>query len=137
MSDNAFLSTLPAWGATPPVRGALRWQQISIHAPRVGSDQGRAEPLLRLRYFYPRSPRGERRRHTRGGSNSVCISIHAPRVGSDTLSLSIAFFAFSFLSTLPAWGATGVYPRRRQADFGISIHAPRVGSDRSNCLGRY
>ena len=32
-----FQSTLPVWGATG-VRAALAVQEISIHAPRVGSD---------------------------------------------------------------------------------------------------
>ena len=79
-----FLSTLPARGATAislpfqtleshfyprsprgerPVRFLLLFARhnISIHAPREGSDQG-AQPAPRSRrYFYPRSPRGERR----------------------------------------------------------------------------
>ena len=56
----AFQSTLPVWGAT------LRWDPpllipgISIHAPRVGSDD---ERIAREPWH--------------------CISIHAPRVGSD------------------------------------------------------
>ena len=33
-----FQSTLPVWGATDPLRGFRRRHQISIHAPRVGSD---------------------------------------------------------------------------------------------------
>ena len=55
-----FQSTLPVWGATPApgeVAGALG---ISIHAPRVGSDQIQFPP-----------------------AGSAGISIHAPRVGSD------------------------------------------------------
>ena len=101
---------------------------ISIHAPRMGSDLDRttakASRLLfqstlpgwgatveirtiftQIRYFNPRSPDGERRH---GWS---------------------ALYSFSvFQSTLPGWGATRhhefshVYGR-------ISIHAPRMGSD--------
>ena len=64
VNDEVFLSTLPAWGATPrsPVPYLRPWN-ISIHAPRVGSDL--PQPFVVL--FFHR------------------ISIHAPRVGSDGL----------------------------------------------------
>ena len=78
-----FLSTLPAWGATPMLSNLLSMQldfyprsprgerrfllsnrrhphHISIHAPRVGSDLGSEVVGLRMSNFYPRSPRGER-----------------------------------------------------------------------------
>ena len=56
----AFLSTLPARGATTKTtaRKAATW--ISIHAPREGSDRRPLLPLRHLLNFYPRSPRGER-----------------------------------------------------------------------------
>ena len=80
-----FLSTLPARGATvPPLhpetpaddfyprsprgeRPTLRWLsalplEISIHAPREGSDRRSTRKRVKsARNFYPRSPRGERR----------------------------------------------------------------------------
>ena len=56
-----FLSTLPAWGATWYYLVVNNHSLISIHAPRVGSDN---LPFSALR------------------PNEV-ISIHAPRVGSD------------------------------------------------------
>ena len=150
---NIFLSTLPAWGATclaaaatqlqsdfypRSPRGerlmrqewACRRKEISIHAPRVGSD---FTPFLyspSSHHFYPRSPRGERQ-----------------------LSVSPIKSLPTFLSTLPAWGATmrrattpppsvNFYPRsprgerltclaERLQPKTISIHAPRVGSDHS------
>ena len=104
---------------------------ISIHAPRVGSDQRVFEHLL-------------------GG---VAISIHAPRVGSDIMPSAAIHWPRIFLSTLPAWGATACastttlrpvdfYPRSPRGErlssssgfprqSSISIHAPRVGSDRA------
>ena len=58
----AFLSTLPARGATHPGLGIVEAnEQISIHAPREGSDKGRALRAAR----------------------KLQISIHAPREGSD------------------------------------------------------
>ena len=104
---------------------------ISIHAPREGSDGRRFSALYLLPDFYPRSPRGERP-HSEG----------------------FASRSRSFLSTLPARGATGgvlkrhrkeahFYPRsprgeRRKiiidtiAYWRISIHAPREGSDQDH-----
>ena len=55
-----FLSTLPAWGATDRLLYAAASAAISIHAPRVGSDE---KVAAQKRAYY--------------------ISIHAPRVGSD------------------------------------------------------
>ena len=34
-------------------------------------------------YFYPRSPRGERRAEAQDYKKTLLISIHAPREGSD------------------------------------------------------
>ena len=59
-----FQSTLPVWGATPDRAGDGSEGRISIHAPRVGSDEMPTE----------QEPGDE-------------ISIHAPRVGSDFRSL--------------------------------------------------
>ena len=58
-------------------------QEISIHAPRVGSD---CQPLFI--------------------SFLLLISIHAPRVGSDMVQMALEFFLSLFQSTLPVWGAT-------------------------------
>ena len=78
---------------------------ISIHAPREGSDHlfnGFGCPLP---HFYPRSPRGERLPSGAGRLSTRSISIHAPREGSDP-------------------PHTPSYSQKE-----ISIHAPREGSD--------
>ena len=81
--------------------------EISIHAPREGSDMlQRLEHWLKRKHFYPRSPRGERLPVLCAISCKAMISIHAPREGSD-LDLAVG----------------GVYAHP------ISIHAPREGSD--------
>src|SRR5699024_3434124 len=100
-----FLSTLPARGATAGPTGEQLAQEISIHAPREGSDRA-AQPFPAGHAdFYPRSPRGERR-----------PGLAAPGT------------AAPFLSTLPARGATlQVYKEAGRTP--ISIHAPREGSD--------
>ena len=80
----AFLSTLPARGATLDRQREAAEKGISIHAPREGSDRQRAKAERQSRNFYPRSPRGERRAGIRWRG-----------------------WMKEFLSTLPARGATG------------------------------
>ena len=85
----------------PPITG------ISIHAPRVGSDFFSSRyNSSNSSYFNPRSPCGERQKLSDCFLWAIRISIHAPRVGSD--------------NELAATFADGSM---------ISIHAPRVGSD--------
>ena len=88
-----FQSTLPAWGATHVFGFAGLTVDISIHAPRVGSDRRLERPKRRV------SP----------------ISIHAPRVGSDSATRTRRGANTRFQSTLPAWGAT---PHREQRQAG-------------------
>ena len=78
---------------------------ISIHAPREGSDACLPGKGKGRNYFYPRSPRGERRPST--------VSFRVPE---------------EFLSTLPARGATFLVNAFKCLCV-ISIHAPREGSD--------
>ena len=106
-----FLSTLPAWGATGSLTPSPPPGDISIHAPRVGSD---------------RTERIE-------DGTVTEISIHAPRVGSDLKFIENKQEANKFLSTLPAWGATGAgaylrwpvphfYPRSPRGERPVEIH---------------
>ena len=62
-----FLSTLPARGATANIDLYGLYGDISIHAPREGSDAKTPRPTSWPSHFYPRSPRGERRWQTRSG----------------------------------------------------------------------
>ena len=55
-----FQSTLPAWGATAFSLQYSRLLQISIHAPRMGSDCYRDTACPPDYNFNPRSPHGER-----------------------------------------------------------------------------
>mgnify|MGYP001666029141 CR=1 FL=1 len=56
-----FQSTLPVWGATGWLIGLAVVRYISIHAPRVGSDQCQRASVQKGVNFNPRSPCGERR----------------------------------------------------------------------------
>ena len=78
-----FLSTLPARGATFLGVFVKPQTDISIHAPRDGSDPSQQALRIGATYFYPRSPRGERPRQPARLKSAPPISIHAPREGSD------------------------------------------------------
>ena len=102
---HTFQSTLPARGATPVLMAAARGTDISIHAPRTGSDFRCWRAFWFTSYFNPRSPHGER-----PGLHQRC----KVRV--------------RFQSTLPARGATQTQMKVVLYTC-ISIHAPRTGSD--------
>ena len=55
-----FQSTLPAGGATCQRHSSFYWNDISIHAPRRGSDELAKGKIDDVTDFNPRSPQGER-----------------------------------------------------------------------------
>ncbi len=121
-----FQSTLPVWGATcVALDGGLQWE-ISIHAPRVGSDYKKCR-LSKWANFNPRSPCGERPWKTPRTWRQTLFQSTLPVWGA-TLWTYASAMEFPFQSTLPVWGAT-VYKGRFRLSRHISIHAPRVGSD--------
>src|SRR5699024_7505896 len=93
----------PRVGSDLPHQGADPGPEISIHAPRVGSDSGREDRVPLRENFNPRSPCGER----------PFTVWFRPRRGR-------------FQSTLPVWGATKILLSTVTSG-PISIHAPRVG----------
>ena len=131
-----------------------RWvaehQDISIHAPREGSDARPSSGRNKHEYFYPRSPRGERRSRitrqrsaarflstlpARGATRDTAKQLGVsqflstlPARGATALGLNFGPCFRQFLSTLPARGATGRRAGLLPAP-PISIHAPREGSD--------
>ena len=148
-TSRAFLSTLPARGATAHCRSYYQMLPISIHAPREGSDRSGRSGAARRIYFYPRSPRGERRsrrrgrrrwrdfyprsprgerRGTRAPPTSRCYFYPRSPRGERRARCPAATTASLFLSTLPARGATRIAFRHLFPAV-ISIHAPREGSD--------
>ena len=73
----------PREGSDEQGPGGLLHLPISIHAPREGSDAKLSASLQQIVDFYPRSPRGERLLAKVGIGRRGTISIHAPREGSD------------------------------------------------------
>ena len=113
-----FQSTLPARGATLLLTGSIAQSDISIHAPRTGSDGYQLlinHQHLQFQSTLPARGATFARTDTR---ERPFISIHAPRTGSDAQSAKTA----SDKAT-------------------ISIHAPRTGSDvsilSSSCKSSY
>ena len=100
-----FLSTLPARGATCFCLFLKGAQHISIHAPREGSDRTRSWRTFTPSYFYPRSPRGERRRPAGQRPGLGDFYPRSPR-GERRVELPEIPRPKIFLSTLPARGAT-------------------------------
>ena len=149
-SNFRFQSTLPVWGATEAPDVMPYYPEISIHAPRVGSDYQRAKQRPRRKDFNPRSPCGERRCTMVTAQDDEFISIHAPRVGSDFLLEVKSCGPRDFNPRSPCGerlptgksGSNCTYfnPRSpcgerltrapsRWSWMMISIHAPRGGSD--------
>ena len=138
------------WGATAAVLDHGAEDGISIHAPRVGSDQARGRGCPGSGHFNPRSPCGERREEEIRAAQSQEFQSTLPVWGATTSSNSFLLPRL-FQSTLPVWGATKALMLKRQIDSNfnprspcgerpkqkhqhnqllkISIHAPRVGSD--------
>ena len=101
-----FQSTLPGWGATVARDAQHARIQISIHAPRMGSDiHGRMSGCLAV-YFNPRSPDGERR--TPWTSTPTTKKDFNPRSpdGERLFGRCLVADHVEFQSTLPGWGAT-------------------------------
>ena len=124
-----FLSTLPARGATRQRRCGRAGVQISIHAPREGSDLG-----WRCRCdcgnISIHAPREGSDGGRPGAGRSGSISIHAPREGSDLSALWTPCGPKNFYPRSPR----GERPRvqhEAELDRKISIHAPREGSDQA------
>ena len=78
-----FQSTLPVWGATKQYEDTGLMPDISIHAPRVGSDEVNRvfNKGLKISIHAPRVGSDHEKQST--AHCPVDISIHAPRVGSD------------------------------------------------------
>ena len=82
-SSLSFQSTLPVKGATRTLVHKTKYLQISIHAPREGSDPAaRLIPAL-MSLFQSTLPVKGATKYQSRLRTVVIISIHAPREGSD------------------------------------------------------
>ena len=129
IGKDKFQSTLPAGGATT----ALMWADvdfdISIHAPRGGSDRSGAGEPAPYGYFNPRSPRGERPLVSAWTARPPIFQSTLPAGGATRQKSKTSSVGLKFQSTLPAGGATCEQHADDPFFTDISIHAPRGGSD--------
>ena len=102
-------------------------RDISIHAPRVGSDPGGHPARLFRRLFQSTLPVWGATLTAGGQPGRREISIHAPRVGSDDM-VADASAALDISIHAPRVGSD-ISVIRSRPSLKISIHAPRVGSD--------
>ena len=116
-------------GERPPVREIIQWEGIFLSTLSLRratrSRSGRTStsaflstlslrrataapvcPGLKDRYFYPRSPCGERLRRATGTAGSLAISIHALLAESDYGLIRPIIYPTLFLSTLSLRRAT-------------------------------
>ncbi len=115
-------------GATPFGAALFLCPNISIHAPRAGSDRCRQARRLSAMYnFNPRSPCGERPAALSAATAEGVFQSTLPVRGATKVS-SDCRPELLFQSTLPVRGATQILQRQNVVD-AISIHAPRAGSD--------
>ena len=146
-----FQSTLPVGGATGALCEKGGGINISIHAPRGGSDVSACPVHSIAGVFQSTLPVGGATASSKQKSPTQVISIHAPRGGSDAKFRTVSASTKVFQSTLPVGGATNEInktldelqnfnPRSPwgerlkahhmlQKAAAISIHAPRGGSD--------
>ena len=83
LSRKRFQSTLPVGGATGTRFTIQTGTNISIHAPRGGSDYRDATPDEIAEFISIHAPRGGSDNHQKKQGQNSRISIHAPRGGSD------------------------------------------------------
>ena len=82
---------------------------ISIHAPRVGSDDLHHRHAEIYLHFNPRSPRGERLQLSRCSGVFLYFNPRSPRGERPTGGGFLHKLRSGFQSTLPAWGATRTF----------------------------
>ena len=133
MPNDFFQSTLPAKGATRACKALPLDDNLSIHAPREGSDTSTLSHQYVRYTFNPRSPRRERRLPRLPPLRRHPFNPRSPRRERLTKALD-SLGGYNFQSTLPAKGATGAF-LLDSITRELSIHAPREGSDYEHLHG--
>ena len=114
-----FQSTLPVWGATLELEIISDLLRISIHAPRVGSDDQVANAIHLAYEISIHAPRVGSDKHDKNTkSQDIHISIHAPRVGSDSKTAQILLEILSHLNSFaPSEKKKIPFHRKEQGKF--------------------
>ena len=120
-----FQSTLPARGATGRSAAAGRAQNISIHAPREGSDEDRGLSQSQLAKFQSTLPARGATLCQRWVVQVDKFQSTLPARGATRRQKLLPIFYHQFQSTLPARGATWWYPQQRTSTFHFNPRSPR------------
>ena len=128
-----FLSTPSARRATTIMPTYVEAYVISIHALREEGDQVQVPQTAGPRDFYPRPPRGGRRRRRPNGAPKSNFYPRPPR-GGRLVPLDVQPVHLLFLSTPSARRATPLQAGPVPSPDGISIHALREEGDAQSCF---
>ena len=131
----SFQSTLPARGATGMYAADFYLVEISIHAPRTGSDGGFITDDDGTTTFQSTLPARGATTKMADVPLAIQISIHAPRTGSDT-PRPVAAHSCTYFNPRSPHGERRAQLVRADGHLTISIHAPRTGSDAQRLHGR-
>ena len=123
-----FLSTPSARRATGIIIGCPEGQEISIHALREEGDATAFWPIAVNADFYPRPPRGGRRRTSTSGTACCNFYPRPPRGGRHGGPSSRPHRAQYFYPRPPRGGRPSCWHQRRRILY-ISIHALREEGD--------
>ena len=112
---------------------------ISIHAPRTGSDIRKIDYIIHTLISIHAPRTGSDSRAASQSRQPPAISIHAPRTGSDGVLLFRAWPVLIYFNPRSPHGERLKARCFPGVSFQISIHAPRTGSDgiRRNTDCRY
>ncbi len=119
----------PRGGSDDEIFTGGQLDSISIHAPRGGSDFSKDSAIGDNKYFNPRSPWGERQNLFHRITRNIYFNPRSPW-GERPPGTPRPSPPGRFQSTLPVGGATGDC-NSRCGWIEISIHAPRGGSDQN------
>ena len=115
-------------GATRQHGLCLAWLDISIHAPREGSDRISLVASVFAWLFLSTLPARGATLARRISARGTCAFLSTLPARGATIWARASTWSVLFLSTLPARGATKAGEGDKGQN-GISIHAPREGSD--------
>ena len=107
--------------------GPERRVVISIHAPRMGSDNNGILHIAPDNHFNPRPPHGKRQLIHAVSKWKRVFQSTPPHGERHSSSRDICSFVYISIHA-PAWGATFFFACS-ECFFNISIHTPRMGSD--------
>ena len=126
--QHQFQSTLPVGGATHAFCRCIQIRNISIHAPRGGSDNSRCAWRAARESFQSTLPVGGAT-HAKDGENVIRVHFNPRSPWGERLRIPGGQHGCSDFNPRSPWGERLVKAYCFRMMILISIHAPRGGSD--------